>query len=205
MEVKSRAGGNIRAGLLALDSVPGSSSPRASVRVTDDPGRSSGSRRHRRRAPYCGRPANSAAAGSRRRTRRTGSRHRMVVTRWSLASTGRSRTFCRGNGSSRRRSLSRPLLGGLVDDPDQPGAWRISPFRHGRRGRRHGDHERQRVLERVGAIVGLARLPTRLTYRLKECAGELNGATGPTSASWWETPAGDLVFGATLWMLATNS
>jgi hypothetical protein len=30
------------------------------------------------------------------------------------------------------------------------------------------------VLERVGAIVGLARLPTRLTYRLKECAGELN-------------------------------
>ncbi|WP_407529952.1 DUF4344 domain-containing metallopeptidase [Methylobacterium oryzisoli] len=42
---------------------------------------------------------------------------------------------------------------------------------------------RQRVLERVGAIVGLARLPTRLTYRLKECAGEPNAWYAPESRS----------------------
>ncbi|MEG9504358.1 MAG: DUF4344 domain-containing metallopeptidase [Methylorubrum extorquens] len=42
---------------------------------------------------------------------------------------------------------------------------------------------RQRVLERVGAIVGLARLPTRLTYRLKECAGELNAWYAPENRS----------------------
>ena len=32
----------------------------------------------------------------------------------------------------------------------------------------------QRVLERVGAIIGLVRLPNRLTYRLTECSGERN-------------------------------
>ncbi|MBD8907989.1 DUF4344 domain-containing metallopeptidase [Methylorubrum zatmanii] len=42
---------------------------------------------------------------------------------------------------------------------------------------------RQRVLERVGAIVGLARLPTRLTYRLKECAGEANAWYAPENRS----------------------
>ncbi|GEP02899.1 DUF4344 domain-containing metallopeptidase [Methylobacterium oxalidis] len=45
------------------------------------------------------------------------------------------------------------------------------------------DMRRQRVLERIGAIVGLARLPTRLTYRLKECAGELNAWYAPESRS----------------------
>ncbi|WP_336487363.1 DUF4344 domain-containing metallopeptidase [Methylobacterium nigriterrae] len=38
---------------------------------------------------------------------------------------------------------------------------------------------RERVLERVGALVGLFRLPTRLTYRLKDCAGELNAWYAP--------------------------
>ncbi len=42
---------------------------------------------------------------------------------------------------------------------------------------------RQRVLERVGAIVELARLPTRLTYRLKECAGEMNAWYAPENRS----------------------
>lgn len=41
----------------------------------------------------------------------------------------------------------------------------------------------RRVLERVGAIVGLVRLPTRLTYRLKECAGELNAWYAPENRS----------------------
>ena len=41
----------------------------------------------------------------------------------------------------------------------------------------------RRVLERVGAIVGLFRLPTRLTYRLKECAGELNAWYAPENRS----------------------
>ncbi|MGE7415000.1 DUF4344 domain-containing metallopeptidase [Methylobacterium tarhaniae] len=40
-----------------------------------------------------------------------------------------------------------------------------------------------RVLERVAAIVGLVRLPTRLTYRLKECAGELNAWYAPENRS----------------------
>ncbi|GJD65700.1 DUF4344 domain-containing metallopeptidase [Methylobacterium frigidaeris] len=40
-----------------------------------------------------------------------------------------------------------------------------------------------RVLERVGAVIGLVRLPTRLTYRLKECAGELNAWYAPESRS----------------------
>lgn len=46
----------------------------------------------------------------------------------------------------------------------------------------HAMRER-RVLERVGAIVGLVRLPTRLTYRLKECAGELNAWYAPENRS----------------------
>lgn len=41
----------------------------------------------------------------------------------------------------------------------------------------------RRVLERVGAVVGLVRLPTRLTYRLKECAGELNAWYAPENRS----------------------
>ncbi|MCJ2065288.1 DUF4344 domain-containing metallopeptidase [Methylobacterium sp. J-088] len=41
----------------------------------------------------------------------------------------------------------------------------------------------RRVLERVGAIVGLVRLPTTLTYRLKECAGELNAWYAPENRS----------------------
>ncbi|GLS43760.1 DUF4344 domain-containing metallopeptidase [Methylobacterium brachythecii] len=40
-----------------------------------------------------------------------------------------------------------------------------------------------RVLERVGTIVSLVRLPTRLTYRLKECTGELNAWYAPESQS----------------------
>lgn len=40
-----------------------------------------------------------------------------------------------------------------------------------------------RVLERVGAVVGLVRLPTRLTYRLKDCAGELNAWYAPQNRS----------------------
>jgi hypothetical protein len=42
---------------------------------------------------------------------------------------------------------------------------------------------RRRVLERVGAIIGLVRLPTRLTYRLKECAGEPNAWYAPEDRS----------------------
>ncbi|ARO57525.1 hypothetical protein B2G69_18175 [Methylorubrum zatmanii] len=41
----------------------------------------------------------------------------------------------------------------------------------------------RRVLERVGAVVGLVRLPTHLTYRLKECAGELNAWYDPENRS----------------------
>ena len=41
----------------------------------------------------------------------------------------------------------------------------------------------RRVLERVGAIIGFVRLPTRLTYRLKECAGELNAWYAPEDRS----------------------
>jgi hypothetical protein len=41
----------------------------------------------------------------------------------------------------------------------------------------------ERVLERVGAIVGLARLPTRLTYRLKECDGASNAWYAPENRS----------------------
>ncbi|KAA0121884.1 hypothetical protein CIW48_21285 [Methylobacterium sp. P1-11] len=41
----------------------------------------------------------------------------------------------------------------------------------------------RRVLERVGGIIGLVRLPTRLTYRLKECAGELNAWYAPETHS----------------------
>ncbi|KAB1072487.1 DUF4344 domain-containing metallopeptidase [Methylobacterium planeticum] len=47
----------------------------------------------------------------------------------------------------------------------------------------YDDMRRQRVLERIGAIVGLARLPARLTYRLKECAGELNAWYAPENRS----------------------
>lgn len=45
------------------------------------------------------------------------------------------------------------------------------------------------VLERVGAVVGLGRLPTCLTYRLKECAGEFNSwyAPEPPGAAGGET------------------
>ena len=42
---------------------------------------------------------------------------------------------------------------------------------------------RRRVLERVGAIIGFVRLPTPLTYRLKECAGELNAWYAPEDRS----------------------
>lgn len=42
---------------------------------------------------------------------------------------------------------------------------------------------RRRVLERVGAIIGLVRLPTRLTYKLEECAGELNAWYSPDNHS----------------------
>ncbi|MCJ2048758.1 DUF4344 domain-containing metallopeptidase [Methylobacterium sp. J-070] len=41
----------------------------------------------------------------------------------------------------------------------------------------------RRVLERVGTIIGFVRLPTRLTYRLKECAGELNAWYAPEDRS----------------------
>ncbi len=41
----------------------------------------------------------------------------------------------------------------------------------------------QRVLERVGAIIGLVRLPNRLTYRLTECAGERNAWYAPENRS----------------------
>ncbi|GJE45887.1 DUF4344 domain-containing metallopeptidase [Methylobacterium soli] len=47
----------------------------------------------------------------------------------------------------------------------------------------HDTLRQERVLERVGAIVGLARLPARLTYRLKECAGETNAWYAPESRS----------------------
>ena len=47
----------------------------------------------------------------------------------------------------------------------------------------HDTMRQRRVLERVGAIVGLVRLPTRLTYRLKECAGELNAWYAPENRS----------------------
>lgn len=42
---------------------------------------------------------------------------------------------------------------------------------------------KQRVLERVAAVVGFVRLPTRLTYKLKECAGELNAWYAPEDRS----------------------
>lgn len=47
----------------------------------------------------------------------------------------------------------------------------------------HDAMRQHRVLERVGAIVDLFRLPTRLTYRLKECAGELNAWYAPENRS----------------------
>ena len=47
----------------------------------------------------------------------------------------------------------------------------------------YGAMRERRVLERVGAVVGLVRLPTRLTYRLKECAGELNAWYAPENRS----------------------
>ncbi|BDL37506.1 hypothetical protein MSPGM_00960 [Methylorubrum sp. GM97] len=47
----------------------------------------------------------------------------------------------------------------------------------------HDAMRERRVLERVGAIVGLVRLPTRLTYRFKECAGELNAWYAPENRS----------------------
>lgn len=45
----------------------------------------------------------------------------------------------------------------------------------------HGMMRKQRVLERVAAIIGLVRLPTRLTFRLEECAGVLNAWYDPNS------------------------
>lgn len=47
----------------------------------------------------------------------------------------------------------------------------------------YDEMRKRRVLERVGAVVGLVRLPTRLTYRLKECAGELNAWYAPENRS----------------------
>ncbi|GJE00810.1 DUF4344 domain-containing metallopeptidase [Methylobacterium isbiliense] len=47
----------------------------------------------------------------------------------------------------------------------------------------HDAMRQGRVLERVGAIVGLVRLPTRLTYRLEDCAGEPNAWYAPESRS----------------------
>ena len=47
----------------------------------------------------------------------------------------------------------------------------------------HDAMRERRVLERVAAIVGLVRLPTRLTFRLEECAGVPNAWYAPDSQS----------------------
>ncbi|WP_407521944.1 DUF4344 domain-containing metallopeptidase [Methylobacterium oryzisoli] len=96
-------------------------------------------------------------------------------------------------GASRRRSLGRGLsialaacllspvgAGGrdgetvrVVYEPPKTAAFREI----------HDEMRQSRVLERVGAIIGLVRLPARLTYRLQECAGERNAWYAPEDHS----------------------